>query len=333
MIFFPGAKRRTDVGVIYQIPFNLGHLTLSAFGYFLRDWRYFQIAISLPSAILISYYWIMPESPRWLLTVGKTEEAIEVLEKAAFHNRLPTASIREDVNAVYAQVKGSNKEKHGGNIMDMFSTANMRNKTICICFNWIVCGLCFFGVAQFIGQMGGNIFLNVALSAAIQIPGTFISMWLMKTWGRRYTLISANLLAGFACLLIAALPGKPSWIRPLLGCVGMLGLSVSFPTVYIFSGELFPTVIRNIGVGTSSMCARIGSMLAPFVAGLSVVEPWIPPLIFGIIPLIGAVLCYRLPETLNCNLPDTIEEAEALGSKTKKTTENCSNVEETTMNN
>lgn len=280
----------------------------------------------------------MPESPRWLLTVGKTEEAIQVLEKAAFHNRLPTAPIRDDVNSVYTQKKDADGDttakKHGGNILDMFSTANMRNKTVCICFNWVVCGLCFFGVAQFIGQMGGNIFLNVALSAAIQIPGTFISMWLMKTWGRRYTLISANLLSGIACLLIAILPGKPSWIRPLLGCVGMFGLSVSFPTVYIFSGELFPTVIRNIGVGTSSMCARIGSMLAPFIAGLSVVEPWIPPLIFGIIPLIGAVLCYRLPETLNCKLPDTIEEAEELGSKKKDAiTINGVNVQETAMDN
>lgn len=276
----------------------------------------------------------MPESPRWLLTSGRTEQAIEVLEKAAFHNRLPTASIRDDVNSVYAQKKDSETEKHSGNIMDMFSTPNMRNKTICICFNWIVCGLCFFGVAQFIGQMGGNIFLNVALSAATQIPGTFISMWLMKTWGRRYTLISANIVSGVACLLIAVLPGKPGWVKPLLGCVGMFGLSISFPTVYIFSGELFPTVIRNIGVGTSSMCARIGSMSAPFIAGLSVVEAWIPPLIFGIVPLIGAILCYRLPETLNCQLPDTIEEAEALGRKTKEPlSTNATNIQETAMNN
>lgn len=280
----------------------------------------------------------MPESPRWLLTIGKIDEAIQVLEKAAFYNRLPTASIKDDVNSAYAKkidAADGGAVKHGGNILDMFSTANMRNKTICICFNWIVCGLCFFGVAQFIGQMGGNIFLNVALSAAIQVPGTFISMLLMKTWGRRYTLIAANLLSGVACLIIAMLPANPTWIRPLLGCIGMFGLSASFPTVYIFSGELFPTVIRNIGVGTSSMCARIGSMLAPFVAGLSEVDAWIPPLIFGIIPLVGAVLCYRLPETLNCRLPDTIEEAEELGSNKKNVEVDkvCDNVQETAMNN
>ncbi|KAH1020281.1 hypothetical protein HUJ04_009970 [Dendroctonus ponderosae] len=56
-------------------------------------------------------------------------------------------------------------------------------------------------------------------------------------------------------------------------------------------------MVRNIGVGTSSMCARF-------------VEPWIPPIIFGVAPLIGAMLCLKLPETLDCKLPDTIEEAE-----------------------
>lgn len=51
-------------------------------------------------------------------------------------------------------------------------------------------------------------------------------------------------------------------------------------------------------------------MAAPFVASLVTVEPWIPPVIFGVTPLIGALLCLKLPETLDCKLPDTIEEAE-----------------------
>lgn len=99
----------------------------------------------------------------------------------------------------------------------------------------------------------------------------------------------------------------------------MFGLALSFPTVYIYSGELFPTVVRNIGCGTSSMCARIGSMIAPFVATLNTVYYWLPPVIFGVTPLMGAVLCLVLPETLDCKLPDTIEEAEEFknGNKSK----------------
>jgi hypothetical protein len=38
-------------------------------------------------------------------------------------------------------------------------------------FNWFVCGLCFFGVSQYVGETGGNIFKNVAISASLEIPG------------------------------------------------------------------------------------------------------------------------------------------------------------------
>lgn len=72
-------------------------------------------------------------------------------------------------------------------------------------------------------------------------------------------------------------------------------------------------------MGTSSMCARFGSMSAPFVAGLAEFEHWLPPLIFGISPLIGAAMCYLLPETVDCELPDTLEEAEEFGKKSRKT--------------
>lgn len=70
----------------------------------------------------------------------------------------------------------------------------------------------------------------------------------------------------------------------------------SFPTVYIYGGEIFPTVIRNVGIGTASTLARVGSMVAPFVATqLADVSHWLPPVIFGIIPIIGAGLVIFLP--------------------------------------
>lgn len=310
-----GVKWRTTVGILYQIPFNLGHLTLALIGYLIRDWRMMQLCVSLPSILLISYYWIMPESPRWQLAMDKTEEAIETLEKIAHYNKLPVDTVRPEI-LEYASKKYKTKSK-GGNALDLFRTSNIRKNWICISFNWVVCGLCFFGVAQFMGQIGGNLFINIAFSAIVQIPGTLFSIWSMKALGRQKTLMLANLVSGISCIIIAFLPSDSTWVKTALGSTGMFGLSVAFPTVYIYSGELFPTIIRNIGVGSSSMCARIGSMVAPFIVGLNAHGTFYAPFIFGVAPLIGAALCFFLPETLDCKLPDTIEEAEAFGKKVK----------------
>lgn len=88
-------------------------------------------------------------------------------------------------------------------------------------------------------------------------------------------------------------------------------MSISFATVYLYAGELFPTVVRNSGVGLSSTMARIGSMVAPFVATLAHKTAWLPPLAFGVIPLVGSCLCVLLPDTRGKKLPDTLEEGEA----------------------
>lgn len=56
-------------------------------------------------------------------------------------------------------------------------------------------------------------------------------------------------------------------------------------------------VVRNVGIGTASMIARIGSMVAPFILSLKEVSPVYPAIILGVMPLVGAVLVLLLPET------------------------------------
>lgn len=143
-----------------------------------------------------------------------------------------------------------------------------------------------------------------------QIPATLISIYANKVLGRKYTLITFNCVAGLSCLLIMAVPH--SGVSHLtLGCIGLWGISICFATVYLYAGELFPTVVRNSGVGLSSTMARVGSMVAPFVATLGHTSAWLPPLVFGIVPLIGSCLCIILPNTRGRKLPDTLEEGEA----------------------
>lgn len=93
---------------------------------------------------------------------GKKDEAIKVLEKAASCNNLPTKNIRNDVTEYLAH-KGDidEVENRKGNILDLLRTPIMRMYTIAICFNWLVCGLCFFGVSQFIGHLGGKRFGHI----------------------------------------------------------------------------------------------------------------------------------------------------------------------------
>ncbi|KAE9536773.1 hypothetical protein AGLY_006835 [Aphis glycines] len=310
-----GGKWRTVVSTLHHIPFNLGHMSMALISYFIRNWRQFQLAITLPSLFFFTYWWIIPESPRWLLAVGKEKQARKILTTGASRNNRKLDGEFEKSLMNSQPEKGGDENK--GNLFDLFRTPNLRKKTLAVFFNWMVCGLCFYGLAQYMGEIGGNIFINVASSGLIELPGAFLCIYLMEKFGRRNTLLSANLVTALACILITFLPqnSEVEHYKFILASLGIVGSSIAFPTIYLFSGELFPTVVRNVGVGSASMCARIGSVIAPFVSSLGVFNVYLPPMIFGTVPLIGALLCLLLPETRGAQLPVTIEDGERFGLK------------------
>lgn len=97
--------------------------------------------------------------------------------------------------------------------VDLFRTPNMRIKSLSIFFNWIVCGMGLFGMSQYIGQVGGNIFVNFTVSGAIQIPGNFVAWWAMNRLGRRITLIASNTITGVAALLLIVISNGKLLLR------------------------------------------------------------------------------------------------------------------------
>ena len=58
------------------------------------------------------------------------------------------------------------------------------------------------------------------------------------------------------------------WLLVASSITGKMMVTGGFEVMYILSSELFPTVVRNVGMGASSACARAGSMLAPYIAQL-----------------------------------------------------------------
>lgn len=309
-----GVEWRSTISVLFHVPFLLGHLMNPLVSYLTRTWDGFQMAVSIPSLFLLSYYWIIPESPRWLLAVGKVTKAEQILVKAAGRNKIPVENVKTAIET-YECNRGirHRKNQEPYNMTHLFRTPNLRIKTICICINWFVCGICFFGLAQYMGYIDGNIFVNVAVSAAAELPGTIVVLLLISRVSRLKILMCGNVLSAVSLLLLTVI-SNPSF-TVFLATLGIAGMAVSFPTIYLYSSEAFPTVIRNVGVGLGSVCARVGSMIAPYIATMGKIKPWLPPLIFGAGPLLGALLCLLLPETMNCELPETIEDGENFGKK------------------
>ena len=83
-----GNKRKTLIGNLIQAPFAFGEAIVGLAAMGLSDWQKLQIAISAPIFGLLVLYFVLPESPRWLIATGKYKEAKETINKAAKINKV-----------------------------------------------------------------------------------------------------------------------------------------------------------------------------------------------------------------------------------------------------
>ena len=83
LLEFVGGKYNTIIGIGCEFIWVAGWLLLGALAFFIRDWRHLVLMYSAPSLLSVALYWLLPESPRWLLSVGRIEEAETVVRQGA----------------------------------------------------------------------------------------------------------------------------------------------------------------------------------------------------------------------------------------------------------
>ncbi|XP_064781493.1 solute carrier family 22 member 6-A-like [Oncorhynchus masou masou] len=302
-----GSKHRMLAGIITDYFFGFGYITLAGLAYLIRDWRKLQLAISAPGFLFIFYIWVLPKSARWLMANQRNEEAMDLIRKAALMNGKPLQEDIEIRQGYNDMVKMEERKKD--TVIDLVRTPKMRRNSCIMFYLWFVNVLVYYGLSLNISDFGMNIYLTQLIFGLVEMPARTITLFTLNR-SRRISQLAFLAVGGLACLLTIFIPDDLSIIRTVLAMVGKFGITASLSIVYVYSAEVFPTVIRQSGIGMSSMCARAGGVLAPIIYLLRGVSKNAPMVLFGLCTLLGAALTLLLPETAHQPLADTIEDVE-----------------------
>ncbi|XP_059368242.1 solute carrier family 22 member 2-like isoform X1 [Carassius carassius] len=325
-----GVEYRRMVGVAYQLFFSLGILILPLLSYFIPNWRWLQVVFTIPYICFLTYYWFIPESPRWLLSQNKRNEAVEITKAIAKENKKTLSKIievqnlhRDEEHKIWPNVsKKSNfihqtmtDENTGStstaSFTDLFKTSKMRKFTFILSYNWFTSAVVYQGLIMRLGILGGNVYVDFLISGIVELPAAFLILFTIERIGRRLPFATANFVAGAACLITAFIPDSMFWLKSAVACVGRLGITMAFEMVVFVNTELYPTVIRNLGVSVCSTLCDIGGIVAPFLLyRLSVIWLELPLIIFGALAFVAGGLVLLLPETKGVPLPETIDDIE-----------------------
>lgn len=303
--FLPRKVRGRFLGATFVV-WAIGAAAAFAVGFLLKDagpdaWRIMVASPAVFAIITLLCRLGTPESPRWLLSRGRREEASAVIKKVYG----PQYDI-EDL--------GSEPTAEGrpGRFMDIFR-GRLWKRTLFVAIFWTAQVIPLFAVYTFapdllssFGLTGdANLYGGSFLISMIFVIGGVPGLWLVERIGRRRLLLWTFGIIVVALAIPAFIPNVSAAPLFLALAVFALASGASSFLEVVYPNELFPTEIRATAVGFGTAISRVGSAASTYLMPVAIASFGAAGslLIGAVISLVGLIATFLLaPETANRSL-------------------------------
>ncbi|KAJ5735495.1 uncharacterized protein N7483_000620 [Penicillium malachiteum] len=256
-------------------------------------WRYLVLtlgAITMCMWIARFFFFHLYESPKFLLSRGRQEEAVASVHGIAYQNKAKTWLTTEILNEIGGVSETKETEKlpvteiikrffskfSMERIAPLFANKRLGLTTVLLWFCWTTIGMGYplFNafLPQYLSQSGGSTnstyttYRNYAISSIVGVPGSILACYTveLKYVGRKGTMAIATVITGV--LLFCFTASSTSNVQLACTCLEAFFQNIMYGVLYAYTPEVFPAPNRGTGSGISSCLNRIAGLCAPLVA-------------------------------------------------------------------
>ena len=287
-----------------NVMWNVGYILSTIIGYFIQishpdTWNCLLASSAIPSLIILIIRMGTPESPRWLVSMGRREEAREIVDKY-----IAKGAIIEEPDQI---------EKGG---LRMLFTKKYRKQTAFASLFFVCIVVPFFAIYTFLPSilsiMGmKNTFSVDVLLNIMLLTGSILGMWATVALSRRAFTIGGFTISAISLFIITFLPHSQTVIIIIAFVIFTLALNAVLNLVNVLPPEVLPTEVRATGDGFATAMSRLGSAAGTFILPISLTTIGIKPSMFilGMVCAFGAIMCYFwAPETKDLTLTGAVKE-------------------------
>lgn len=291
------------------------------FWFGLEAWRWMFLVAVVPAVVYGVLAFTLPESPRYLISQGRIDEA-----KAIFARLVPQADLDHTVRDLQTAIEEDRKN----------AGVSLRGPVLGLQrIVWV--GIILSVFQQFVGinvifyystSLWASVgfaesasFLISVITSVVNVLVTLIAIFLVDRVGRKPILLTGSILmtVSLATMAIAflfaegdegavTLPAPWGPIALVAANLFVVGFGASWgPLVWVLLGEIFPSRIRGKALGVAAGAQWIANFL--ITVSFPAMSGWSLPLTYGMYALFAALsfiyVAWRVPETKGMELEQT----------------------------
>ncbi|XP_054336362.1 solute carrier family 22 member 14 isoform X2 [Pongo pygmaeus] len=291
-------EHRAHAIILEHCFFAVGAMLLTGIAYSLPHWRLLFLVGGILAIPLISYIWILPESPRWLMMKGKVKEAKQVLCYAASVNKKTIPSNLLD------ELQLPRKKVTRASVLDFCKNRQLCKVTLvmsCVCLR--------------MRELGVSVHFRHVVPSIMEVPARLCCIFLLQQIGRKWSLAVTLLQAIIWCLLLLFLPEELKSMTILVLTLGKFSLAATVTVFFLYTAELLPTVLRATGVGLVSLASAAGAILSLTI--ISQTPSLLPIFLCCVLAIVAFSLSLLLPETRDQPLSESLGHSSQMRNKVK----------------
>ncbi|XP_050028970.3 solute carrier family 22 member 7-like [Dermacentor andersoni] len=259
-------------------------------------WDLAHAFLVVPTAMLVFWCYLLEESPCWLLVTGRARSAEHVVMLAAKTNGVDPHKARLTFKALREQLKKLESASTASSATDTFAmTTTFRRRAFAVVLCWFSVNFTYYGLIE----------RDVATEDLWLAVGTFLQAALyaivwrhLYSHGQRETFFIALGLLGI--LMVFQVAVHFAGVTALFALANTVVVSMSAVTLsvnYCYTADVFPTVVRSLGLALSYAVGRLGVLAAGFLEELAYIRSETSVnLLMTVLVLLSAAALQWLPE-------------------------------------
>ena len=217
-------------------------------------WRWMFWAELIPALLFFVLSFVIPESPRWLSSVGRRKEARHILARIGGEEY--AAGTLKDLEQVSSEGTKEftisslfSKELRGVLLIGVVLSVFQQWCGINVIFNYA------HEIFSAAGYEVSDVLMNIVVTGCTNVVFTFVAIYTVDRWGRRTLMLfgSSALALIYFCMGCGYLWGLGGWPMLCLVVLAIASYAMSLaPVVWVVLAEIFPVRVRAAAVALST---------------------------------------------------------------------------------